>query len=89
MKCGRSGVGRWAGSVTRCAHVDFAAESQRRRSTCIIEIEHNPLTLAQHAEHRAIEGTIGDLVIGEIGIAHDQTLRGGWVIGLDDSLHGT
>jgi len=80
--------GRWAGSVARCAHVDFAAETQRGGSACIIEIEYDSLTLTQHAEYGAIEGTIGDLVIGEIGIAHDQTLRGGRVIGLDDSLHG-
>lgn len=76
------------GSVARCTHVDFAAETQCGGSTCIIEIKHDTLTLTQHAEYGAIESTIGDLVIGEIGIAHDQTLRGGWVIGLDDSLHG-
>ena len=81
-------VDRWAGSVARCAYVDFAAETQCGGSACIIEIKYDSLTLTQHAEYGAIEGTIGDLVIGEIVIAHNQTLRGGRVIGLDDSLHG-
>ena len=64
---GLSGAGR--------AHVDLGAEPQARRPAGVVEIEHDPLALAEHAEHRALEGVGGEVVVGEIGVAHETPSR--------------
>ena len=37
-------------------HVDLGAETDRRRPAGIVEIEDDPLALAQHPQHRPVEG---------------------------------
>ena len=53
-------------------HVDLGAEPQVRRAAGVVEIEHDPLALADHPEDRAFEGVGREVVVGEIGVAHDD-----------------
>ena len=38
-------------------------------------------------KHRALEGVGGEVVVGEVGVAHDDAVTGDRVVGLDDALH--
>ena len=60
---------------------------RRRGATGIVEVEHDPLTLAQHAEDRTLERVRREFVVGQIGVAHDEPVAGTRIVGLDDALH--
>ena len=47
-----------------------------RRPTGVVEIEHHPLALAQHAEQRARQGVAGEVVVGDVRVAHDDAEAG-------------
>ena len=47
----------------------------------------DPLALAQHAEHRALERVVGQVVLGQVGVAHDDAVAGVRVVRLDHALH--
>ena len=70
------------------AHVDLAAEAQVRRTAIGVEIENHTLALAQHAKHRTDQGIGGEVVVGEVTVAHDDAVSRRRVVGLDYSLHG-
>ena len=53
----------------------------------VVEVEDDPLALAQHAEDRAPQRIGGEVVLGEVGVAHDDAVAGARVVGLDDALH--
>ena len=77
-----------ATSVGRCAHVDFGAETEMRRSAGFVEVEDHTLTLAHHPKDRTAQGIGREFVVGKVGIAHDETVSGCWVVCLDHALHG-
>ena len=58
---------------SRGAHVDLGAEAQRGGAAGVVEVEDDPLALAQHAEARAVEGVGGEVVLGEVGVARSTT----------------
>ena len=58
------------------------------REAIVIEVEHNALSLSEHAEDRAFERDGRQVVFGEVDVGHQHTVFGCWVIGLDGALHG-
>lgn len=58
--------------MARCSHVNFATEAERCCTTSVIEIEHDALTLTEHSEDRTLEGVRCQVVIGKVGVAHDD-----------------
>ena len=58
--------------MARSPHVNFASKAERCCTASVIEIEHDSLTLAEHSEDRALEGVRCQVVIGEVGVAHDD-----------------
>ena len=83
------GVRFGAGRSVRAggAHVDLGAETQMGRPAVAVEIEDHPLALSDHPEDRAFESVGGEVVVGEIGVAHDDAERGDRIVSLDDALH--
>ena len=69
-------------------HVDLGAEPQFGGTAVVVELEQDPLALAHHAQDRALESVGSEVVVGEVGVAHDDAVAGAGVVGLDDSLHG-
>ena len=65
--------------------------SEPSRKPCrpagVVEVEDDPLALAQHAEDRPLERVGGEVVVGEVGVAHHDAEPGPRVVGLDDTLH--
>lgn len=58
--------------MARGSHVNFAAKAKECRTTSVVEVEHDALPLAEHSEDRTLEGVRGQVVIGEVGVAHDD-----------------
>ena len=52
-----------------------------------VEVEHDPLTLAQHPEERALERVGREHELLAVGVAHDDALVGGGVEHLHGALH--
>jgi hypothetical protein len=54
------------------------SEPRRRRVARpgVVELEHDALALAHHAEDRSGERVGGEVVVGEIGVAHDDAVAG-------------
>src|SRR5579864_6652845 len=85
-RIGRSAPGhRWRGR--RGPHVDLGAEAEAGGLALLVEVEDDPLTLAQHAEYGPLERARGEVDVGPVGVAHDDALTGARVVGLDDALH--
>ena len=73
--------------MTRRTHIYFAAQPQLGGPTIFVEPKHNPLTLAQHAKDRPRQRARGQVIVIQIGVAHDDTITTAGIVGLDDSLH--
>ena len=54
---------------------DFGAEAQCGGPAGIVEVEHDPLALAEHAEDRTLERIGGEVELGEVGVADDDCRR--------------
>ena len=54
----------------------------------VVEVEDDPLTLAQHAEDRAVERVEREVELLAVGVAHDDALVGLGVVARIDALHG-
>ena len=67
---------------------DLGADPDLGRQAGVVEVEHDPLALAQHAEDRTVERVKRDRELLAIGVAHDHALVGLRVVGPDHSLHG-
>ena len=67
-----SGEGVTEGSVARCSHVNFATKAKEYCTTSVVEVEHDALPLAEHSENRTLQGVRGQVVICEVGVAHDD-----------------
>src|SRR5262249_13083105 len=78
---------RSASLRSRRRHVGLRAEEQPRGPPDAVEVEDDPLALAEHAQHRALEGVGAQVVVGEVGVAGDDAVAGDGVVGLDDALH--
>ncbi len=74
-------------SVPGGCHVDFRAHAQLCGTALRVEVEHDSLTLSQHAENGSFDCVGGEFVILHIRIAHDQTITRNRVIRLHDTLH--
>ena len=70
------------------AHVDLGTESQMGCPADVIEVEDDALALSDHSEYRAVERVGSQVVVGEIGVAHDDAERRNGIVSLDDALHG-
>ena len=75
------------GCVTRRPHVDFGAQPQSGRAATWVDIEDDPLTLADHPEHRTIQAAWGEFILAQIPIAQETADACTRVIGLDHTLH--
>ena len=53
----------------------------------VVELEVDPLALAQHPEERSGERVRREHVLLAVGVAHDDALAGLRVVGADDALH--
>ena len=60
------------GSVAWSPHVNFATKAERCCTASFIEVEHDALPLAEHSEDRTLEGVRCQVVIGKVGVAHDD-----------------
>ncbi len=60
------------GSVAWSPHVNFTTKAERCCTTSFIEVEHDALSLAEHSEDRTLEGVRCQVVIGKVGVAHDD-----------------
>ena len=58
--------------MARSPHVNFATKAERCCTTRVIEVEHDALSLAEHSEDRTLEGVRCQVVIGKVGVAHDD-----------------
>src|ERR671910_2633873 len=75
------------GIEPRRSHVDLRTQPQMCGATLAVEVEDHTLTLAKHAEHRAVQRVGGEIDLGEIGVAYDDPVPGGGVVRLDHALH--
>jgi hypothetical protein len=50
-------------------------------------VEHDPLTLAEHAEKGSLEGPGAEHDIATVVVVANHTEPGCWIVYLDDSLH--
>ena len=58
------------------AHVDLGTKRERGGPRVAVEDEQDALPLSEHAEHRAIECTVGQIELGQVGISdHDAVAR--------------
>ncbi len=69
-------------------HVHLGAEAEGGGAARVVEVELDPLALPQHAKDRAIERTIGEVDLGEVGFVDQDSVAGSRVVALDDALHG-
>ncbi len=53
----------------------------------VVEIEDDPLALAQHPEHRALESAGSEIVLRPVGVADYHAFTGARVIRFNHSLH--
>ena len=58
--------------MARCSHVNFATKAERCCTTVVIEVEHDALPLAEHSEDRTLEGVRSQVIIGKVGVTHDD-----------------
>lgn len=69
------------------AHVDLGAEAQSRGPAIGIQVETDPLALAQHPKHRTVESIARQIHVGEIGLVHQHAVAAGRIEALDHALH--
>ena len=69
---------RWPGRPAQSKPgVPMSISEPRRRAVArpaVVEIEDHALALPQHAEDRALERVVGEVVVGDVGVAHDDTV---------------
>ncbi len=82
-----SAIGRSVSA--RRPHVDLGAEPESGRTARVVEVEDDALSGSQHPEHRVRDRVGGEVVIGEIGVAHHDADAGLGIVSLDDALHGS
>src|SRR5665213_2885694 len=68
-------------------HVDLRTEPQMGGLAGDIEVEYDPLSLAQHPENRTFKGVGRQVVLAAIRVAQDDALARTRVVCLDDALH--
>src|ERR687892_481846 len=69
------------------SHVDLRPQPQTGSALLVVEVEHNALALAEHAEHRAGQGVRGEVELGQVRVTHDDPVLGPRVVRLDHALH--
>src|SRR3546814_6597551 len=69
-------------------HVDLGAEAEPGGARRGVDVEDHALALAEHPEHRSLQGIGCEVVLPEVGVAEDHAVTRAWVVRLDDSLHG-
>lgn len=72
----------------RSAHVDFGAEAKASGQPVRGQIEHDPLSGAEHAQDAALEGIVVKFDFTKIRVGHDDTAARARVECFDDALHG-
>src|SRR5215213_3756869 len=68
-------------------HVDLRTEAHPGGATIGVEVEIDPLTLAEGLEERALERVGGERQVGPVGLVDHHALPGEGVVHADDALH--
>src|SRR4051812_27375700 len=64
----RGGMNETAGSGARRFHVSLGTKPQGGGPAALVELEDDPLPLAEHAEDRAVERVLRQVELGEIRV---------------------
>src|SRR5207237_6553665 len=75
------------GGIDRQAHGDLGARAHPGGAAVGIDVEDDPLALAEGPEDRADEGVGREQVLRAVEVAHDDALVAVGVVGLDHTLH--
>lgn len=76
------------GAESRGSHVDLGPKPDLGGEAVAINVKDHPLPLTEHAKQRPNEGTVGQFVLNQIGVADHGAGGTTRVERLDDALHG-